>query len=87
MRIRTKEELTQKMFVFVKPILLKNKHIQLVEYCVCVCACVRGCVQIASPACTELEMVVMDWLGELLQLPDAFLSSSGKGGGVIQVTN
>ena len=40
--------------------------------------------QIASPACTELEMVVMDWLAKLLELPKDFLST-GKGGGVIQV--
>jgi glutamate/tyrosine decarboxylase-like PLP-dependent enzyme len=40
---------------------------------------------ITSPAATELEMVVLDWLGKLLQLPNEFLSS-GKGGGVIQGT-
>nr|KAF6418185.1 dopa decarboxylase [Rousettus aegyptiacus] len=39
----------------------------------------------ASPACTELEMVMMDWLGKMLQLPDAFLvERGGEGGGVIQ---
>jgi len=41
-------------------------------------------VKAASPSCTELEIVMMDWLGKLLQLPDAFLSG-GKGSGVIQV--
>ena len=41
-------------------------------------------IQIASPACTELEVVMMDWLGKALQLPEQFLSG-GKGGGVIQV--
>ena len=42
--------------------------------------------QITSPACTELEMVVMDWLGKMLGLPEEFLSSGkGPGGGVIQV--
>ncbi len=40
--------------------------------------------QISSPACTELEVVMMDWLGKALQLPEEFLSG-GKGGGVIQV--
>jgi len=40
--------------------------------------------QIASPACTELEVVVMDWLAKLLDLPENFLST-GKGQGVIQV--
>lgn len=41
----------------------------------------------ASPAVTELEMLVMDWLGKLLNLPDVFLySSNGKGGGVCQTT-
>lgn len=37
------------------------------------------------PAATELEVIVLDWLGQLLQLPKEFLSmSGGKGGGVIQ---
>nr|BDD85277.1 alpha methyl dopa resistant protein 2 [Ischnura senegalensis] len=47
-----------------------------------------GCVGfswIASPACTELETTMMDWLGKLLALPKEFLNSSdGPGGGVIQ---
>lgn len=43
--------------------------------------------KIASPACTELEVVMLDWLGKMLQLPAEFLASSGgKGGGVIQGT-
>jgi aromatic-L-amino-acid decarboxylase len=42
--------------------------------------------QITSPACTELEVAMMDWLGKLLQLPKEFLNcSDGPGGGVIQV--
>ncbi|KAK4006031.1 hypothetical protein OUZ56_011162 [Daphnia magna] len=49
-----------------------------------------GCVGfswIASPACTELEVVMMDWLGKLIGLPPVFLASTGgKGGGVIQGT-
>ena len=49
-----------------------------------------GCIGfswIASPACTELEMVMMDWLGKMLQLPEEFLfSGPGRGGGVIQVS-
>ena len=48
-----------------------------------------GCVGlswISSPACTELEMIMMNWLGKLLGLPKQFLSSNeGFGGGVIQV--
>ena len=43
-------------------------------------------IKVASPACTELEVVMMDWLGKLIGLPPVFLASSaGKGGGVIQV--
>ncbi|XP_031791874.1 aromatic-L-amino-acid decarboxylase isoform X6 [Piliocolobus tephrosceles] len=39
----------------------------------------------ASPACTELETVMMDWLGKMLELPKAFLTEkAGEGGGVIQ---
>lgn len=42
--------------------------------------------QAASPACTELETVMLDWLGKMLRLPDAFLAgNAGMGGGVIQV--
>ncbi|KAF8007535.1 hypothetical protein BT93_K1524 [Corymbia citriodora subsp. variegata] len=40
---------------------------------------------ITSPAATELEMIVLDWLAKLLSLPDDFLST-GPGGGVIQGT-
>nr|KJB73040.1 hypothetical protein B456_011G211000 [Gossypium raimondii] len=40
---------------------------------------------ISSPAATELEFVTMDWLGQMLGLPQSFLFS-GVGGGVIQGT-
>lgn len=46
---------------------------------------VQGMLWATSPACTELETLVMDWLVELLGLPEAFLST-GAGGGVIQDT-
>lgn len=40
---------------------------------------------ICSPAATELETIVMDWLCKLLGLPDCYLSTSPSGGGgVIQ---
>ncbi|RUS68736.1 hypothetical protein EGW08_023502, partial [Elysia chlorotica] len=39
----------------------------------------------SNPACTELEVVMMDWLAKMLQLPKEFLfSEDGPGGGVIQ---
>lgn len=38
---------------------------------------------ISSPAATELEMIVLDWLAKALNLPECFLST-GHGGGVIQ---
>jgi tyrosine decarboxylase len=37
---------------------------------------------ISSPAATELENVVIDWLGEILNLPQSFLFK-GNGGGVL----
>ncbi|KAF8348273.1 pyridoxal-dependent decarboxylase conserved domain-containing protein [Amanita rubescens] len=40
----------------------------------------------ASPACTELEVIVMDWAARLFGLSPTFLNSSGVGGGVIQST-
>nr|WMX25290.1 aromatic amino acid decarboxylase TyDC3 [Lophophora williamsii] len=39
----------------------------------------------SCPAATELEVIVLDWLAKLLNLPDSFLSI-GNGGGVIQGT-
>ncbi|KAF8523052.1 pyridoxal phosphate-dependent transferase [Hysterangium stoloniferum] len=41
---------------------------------------------ISSPACTELEAIVMDWSAKLFGLSDAFLNMSGVGGGAIQTT-
>jgi aromatic-L-amino-acid/L-tryptophan decarboxylase len=46
---------------------------------------VQGMLWISSPACTELEAHMLDWLIGLLDLPAGFLST-GKGGGVIQDT-
>jgi aromatic-L-amino-acid/L-tryptophan decarboxylase len=43
---------------------------------------VQGMLWSTSPAATELETHVLDWLRELLGLPDAF-SSATEGGGVI----
>lgn len=44
---------------------------------------VQGMLWSTSPACTELEEHVLDWLLELLGLPERF-RSGGSGGGVIQ---
>src|SRR5882757_1205366 len=46
---------------------------------------IQGMLWSASPACTELETHVLDWLVSMLGLPEKFLSSSA-GGGVIQDT-
>jgi aromatic-L-amino-acid/L-tryptophan decarboxylase len=46
---------------------------------------VQGMLWSTSPACTELETHVMDWLVGMLSLPAKFLSSN-TGGGVIQDT-
>ena len=44
---------------------------------------VQGMIWATSPACTELETHVLDWVAQMLDLPEKFLSSSA-GGGVIQ---
>src|SRR5678815_1611831 len=44
---------------------------------------VQGMLWSTSPACTELETHVLDWVATMLGLPQSFLSSS-TGGGVIQ---
>jgi hypothetical protein len=36
---------------------------------------VTGFSWIMSPVVTELEIIVLDWLGKLLHLPEEFLSS------------
>ena len=42
---------------------------------------------LCSPACTELETIVMDWMAKALALPPCFLSTSeNRGGGMIQVS-
>nr|XP_046917669.1 aromatic-L-amino-acid decarboxylase-like [Dermatophagoides farinae] len=49
-----------------------------------------GCVGFswaASPACTELEIIMLDWVGKMIGLPEQFLcfsDHSSRGGGVIQ---
>jgi len=44
---------------------------------------VQGMLWATSPACTELETHVLDWMADLLDLPARFRSST-QGGGVIQ---
>merc|ERR1712035_28411 len=48
-----------------------------------------GCIGFswaAGPSCTELETIVLDWMGQMLGLPESFLSKTegSLGGGVIQ---
>jgi aromatic-L-amino-acid/L-tryptophan decarboxylase len=46
---------------------------------------VQGMLWSTSPACTEIETHVLDWLVHALGLPERFLST-GAGGGVLQDT-
>jgi aromatic-L-amino-acid decarboxylase len=45
---------------------------------------VQGMSWVTSPACTELETLMLDWMQELLGLPARLRSTSATGGGVIQ---
>jgi aromatic-L-amino-acid/L-tryptophan decarboxylase len=48
---------------------------------------VQGMSWVTSPACTELELRVVDWMAELLDLPPSFRNgpaNEGPGAGVIQ---
>ena len=47
---------------------------------------VQGMSWVTSPACTEVETLMLDWMRELLDLPERFDSRSDNGGGVIQGT-
>lgn len=44
---------------------------------------VQGMSWVTSPACTEVETLMVDWMHELLGLPERFRSTSATGGGVI----
>jgi aromatic-L-amino-acid decarboxylase len=46
---------------------------------------VQGMLWSTSPACTEIEQLVLDWLVDLLGLPVGW-KSTGPGGGVIQMS-
>ncbi|MGE0020238.1 MAG: pyridoxal-dependent decarboxylase [Draconibacterium sp.] len=46
---------------------------------------VQGMIWATSPAATELETCVLDWLAEMMDMPEKFKSKS-TGGGVIQDT-
>ena len=45
---------------------------------------VQGMSWVTSPACTEIETLMLDWMQELLGLPERYRSTSERGGGVIQ---
>jgi aromatic-L-amino-acid/L-tryptophan decarboxylase len=47
---------------------------------------VNGMLWATSPAATEMEAHMLDWMARLLGLPEKFLSTSASGGGVIQGT-
>ena len=47
---------------------------------------VQGMLWQTSPACTELETKMLDWMAHACGLPAKFLSTSDNGGGVIQGT-
>ncbi|KAF6770527.1 hypothetical protein AHF37_11012, partial [Paragonimus kellicotti] len=52
-----------------------------------------GVTWMACPACTELEVITLDWLVQALGLPEKFLSTCSRmdclhrGGGAIEVSN
>lgn len=47
---------------------------------------VNGMLWATSPAATELETRVVDWMARAMHLPEHFLSTSPNGGGCIQTT-
>lgn len=57
----------------------------LSESCIAVINSV-GLQWAANPVGTELEVVVMDWLAQLIGVSGPFLHTSGKGGGLIRNT-
>jgi aromatic-L-amino-acid decarboxylase len=47
---------------------------------------IQGMLWATSPAATELEMRMLDWMAELVGLPESFWCASDTGGGCIQAT-
>lgn len=75
-------EASNKFFAYFKP---HASYPAVLGELLCAGLNVMGFDWIASPACTELEVVTLDWLARFLNLPSKFLgSSNGPGGGVIQ---
>ena len=64
-------------------------NILILTYTMCVWLLCVVFVQASSPACTELEINVMDWLCKALGLPSFFLHHhpDSIGGGIIQVAH
>jgi len=78
----TNWEASNKFFAYFKP---HASYPAILGETLCAGLNVMGFDWIASPACTELEVVTLDWLARFLNLPEKFLGSSkGPGGGVIQ---
>ena len=72
------------VWILIWSVILCVIHILFTSFVFC---WIHELFQASSPACTELETIVMDWLGKMIGLPPAFLHSSKDtpGGGVIQV--
>ena len=72
-------EASNKFFAYFKP---HSSYPAVLGELVCAGLNVMGFDWIASPCCTELEVVTMDWLAKFLNLPSQFLhSAEGPGGG------
>ena len=75
-------EASNRFFAYFKP---HSSYPAVLGEMLCAGLNVMGFDWIASPACTELEVHVLDWLAHFLHLPDRFKASkAGPGGGVIQ---
>lgn len=75
-------EASNKFFAYFKP---HASYPAVLGELLCAGLNVMGFDWIASPACTELEVVTLDWLAKFLNLPSQFHSCApGPGGGVIQ---
>lgn len=75
-------ESSQNFFAYFKP---HSSYPAVLGEFLCAGLNVMGFDWIASPACTELELLMLDWLGRFLRLPERLLPHGpGRGGGVIQ---
>ena len=79
----TNWESSSKFFAYFKP---HSSYPAVLGELLCAGLNVMGFDWIASPACTELEVITLDWLAKFLNLPDKFFNLKSGPGNALYIT-